>query len=214
MNDTPAVPGAAAPAVSHWRRNRVLYLLVAVTLAPILASYFAYYVAPPAGRTNYGTLIQPQRPVPEIPGTQLDGAAFDLRTLKDKWVLVMVDGGACDANCESKLFHMRQQRTMTGKEREEIERVWFITDREPLSTMLIREYEGTRFVRADERDLVRFLALPDAKGANLRDHIWVVDPLGNLMLRWPRNPDPKGTRNDIARLLKASSFWTRIERKD
>ena len=206
MNEAPATPA------SHWRRNRVLYLLVAVTLAPILASYFAYYVAPPAGRTNYGTLVEPQRPVPAIPATGLDGTAFDLRLLKDKWVLVMVDGGACDEYCQAKLFHMRQQRTMTGKERDEIERVWFITDREPLSNTLIREYEGTYFVRVDEGDIRSLLALPDSGGANLRDHIWVIDPLGNLMLRWPRNPDPKGTKSDIARLLKASALWTRVER--
>jgi hypothetical protein len=206
MNETPAAP------LSHWRRNRVLYLLVAVTVAPILASYFAYYVMPPTGRTNYGALVEPQRPVPAIPATGLDGTAFDLRLLKDKWVLVMVDGGACDEYCQAKLFHMRQQRMMTGKERDEIERVWLITDREPLSNMLIREYEGTYFVRVDEGDIRSLLALPDSADASLRDHIWVIDPLGNLMLRWPRNPDPKGTKSDIARLLKASSFWTRVER--
>lgn len=206
MNEAPAAPP------SHWRRNRVLYLLIAVTLAPILASYFAYYVAPPAGRSNYGTLVEPQRPVPAIAATGLDGTAFDLRLLKDRWVFVMVDGGACDEYCQSKLFHMRQQRTMTGKERDEIERVWFITDREPPSNTLVREYAGTYFVRVDEGDIRSLLALPDSGGANLRDHIWVIDPLGNLMLRWPRNPDPKGTKGDIARLLKASSLWTRVER--
>ena len=150
--------GRPTKPVSHWRRNRVLYLLIAVTLAPILASYFAYYVMPPSGRVNYGTLVEPQRPVPSIPATALDGTAFDLRSLKDKWVFVMVDGGACDEHCQSKLFHMRQQRTMTGKGRDEIERLWLITDREPLSTMLIREHEGTHFVRVDERDLRAFLA--------------------------------------------------------
>lgn len=206
MKEAPATP------VSHWRRNRVLYLLVAVTLAPILASYFAYYVMPPSGRTNYGTLVEPQRPVPAIAAHELDGIAFDLRSLKGKWVLVMADSGSCDEYCEAKLFHMRQQRTMTGKQRDEIERVWFITDRTPLATALLREYEGTRFVRVDERDLRSLLVLPDAGNASLRDHIWVIDPLGNLMLRWPRNPDPKGTKGDIARLLKASSLWTRVER--
>jgi hypothetical protein len=208
MNQSPAAQA------SHWRRNRVLYLLVVVTLAPILASYFAYYVMPPTARTNYGTLVEPQRPVPDIPATGLDGIAFDLRSLKDKWVMVMVDVAACDEYCQSKLLQMRQQRTMTGKEREQIERVWFITDRAPLSDQLLREYEGTFFARVDERDIRPLLALPDTAGANLRDHIWLVDPYGNLMLRWPRNPDPKGTKNDIARLLKASSLWTRVERKD
>jgi hypothetical protein len=203
-----------AARTSHWRRNRALYLLVAVTLAPILASYFAYYVMPPTARTNYGTLVEPQRPVPAIPATGLDGAAFDLRTLKDKWILVMADEAACDQHCQSKLFHMRQQRTMTGKERDQIERVWFVTDGAPVSAALIREYEGTHIARVDERDVRPLLALPGTADANLRDHIWLIDPYGNLMLRWPRSPDPKGTKNDLARLLKASSLWTRVERRD
>jgi hypothetical protein len=197
---------------SHWRRNGPLYLLIAITLAPILGSYYAYYVKPPAGRTNYGTLVEPQRPVPAMQATALDGTRFDLRSLRDKWVFVMADGGACDAYCEAKLFHMRQLRTMTGKERDEIERVWLITDSEPVPTLILREYEGTHFVRVDERDARAFLALPNEPGADLRDHIWVIDPLGNLMLRWPRNPDPKGTKGDIVRLLKAASLWTRVER--
>ena len=103
-------PPAAAPA-SRWRRNRVLYLLIAVAVAPILASYFAYYVAPPSGRSNYGTLVEPQRPVPAFSATSLDGTAFDLRSLKGKWIFVMADGGACDEYCQSKLFHMARLGT-------------------------------------------------------------------------------------------------------
>lgn len=196
----------------HWRRNRALYLLILVSLAPIVASYYAYYVMPPSGRTNYGTLIDPQRPVPALAATRLDGAPFDLRALRDRWVLVMADGGACDEHCRAKLLQMRQQRTMTGKERDGIERVWFVTDRAPVDPALLREYEGTHVARVEAGELQPLLALPDAPGADLRDHIWLVDPPGNVMLRWPRDPDPKGTKNDIARLLRASSFWTRIER--
>lgn len=206
MTDTSPAP------VSHWRRNRALYLLIAISLAPILASYFAYYVMPPSGRTNYGTLIEPQRPVPAIRATGLDGTAFDLRSLKDKWVFVMADGGACDAPCQSKLLHMRQLRTMMGKDRDEIERVWLITDDAPVPDALASEYPGMAVARVNERDVSGLLALPDAPDANLRDHIWLIDPLGNLMLRWPRDPDPKGTKADVARLLRASSLWTRIER--
>jgi hypothetical protein len=204
----------APVAGGHWRRYRALYVLIAVTLAPIVASYFAYYVAQPAGRVNYGTLVEPQRPVPAIGAVALDGAAFDLRALKDRWIFVMADRAECDAYCRSKLFHMRQLRTMTGKQRDVIERVWFITGGAAVDDVLLREYAGTHFVRAAERDLVGWLALPDTPQASLRDHIWVVDPLGNLMLRWPRDPDPKGTHGDIERLLKAASLWTRIERKD
>lgn len=210
MNEAPP---AATPA-SHWRRYRMLYLLLAVVVAPVLASYTAYYLLPPSGRTNYGTLIEPQRPVPALPLRALDGTDFDLRSLRGHWVFVMVDGGACEAGCVDKLFHMRQQRTMTGKDRDRIERVWLITDSAPLSTVLMREFEGTHFVRAPVEPLRAFLQLPAATDARLEDHIWIIDPFSNLMLRWPKNPDPSRTKRDTAKLLRASAGWIRIEGKD
>ena len=80
--------------------------------------------------------------------TKLDGTAFDLRELRGRWVFVMVDSGDCDPRCEDKLLMMRQQRTMTGKDRDQIERVWLIPDQVPLSIMLMREFEGTHFIRS------------------------------------------------------------------
>jgi hypothetical protein len=193
------------------RRHLPLYLLIAITALPIAAAYIAYYVVPPSGRSNYGTLIEPQRPTPALPMTKLDGTAFDLRELRDKWVFVMVDGGDCDKRCADKLLMMRQQRTMTGKDRDRIERVWLIPDQVPLSIMLMREYEGTHFVRAAQQPLGGFLPLPDAADARLQDHIWVIDPRGNLMLRWPKNAEPNGVKRDVARLLSVAAGWVRID---
>jgi len=195
----------------RWQRHLPLYGLIAITVLPIAAAYIAYYVVPPAGRTNYGTLLVPQRPIPELPMQNLDGTRFDLRKLAGSWVLLMVDGGDCDKPCADKLLMMRQQRTMTGKDREKVERVWLISDQEPLPIALMREYEGTHFVRAPEQSLRTLLVLPDTEGARLQDHIWLVDPLGNLMLRWPKNPEVNGVKRDIARLLKVSAGWIRID---
>lgn len=193
------------------RSHLPLYLLIAITTLPIVAAYIVYYVAPPSGRTNYGTLIEPQRSTPAMPTTKLDGTPFDLRELRGKWVFVMVDGGDCDKRCTDKLLMMRQQRTMTGKDRDQIERVWLIPDQVPLSIMLMREYEGTHFVRAPLQPLRDFLALPEAAGARLQDHIWVIDPRGNLMLRWPKNAEPNGVKRDVAQLVKVAAGWIRID---
>ncbi len=195
----------------RWRRYVPLYVLVAITVLPIAAAYFTYYVAPPEGRTNYGTLLQPQRPIPDLPLTNVDGSRFDLRRLAGNWVFVMVDGGQCDKSCADKLLMMRQQRTMTGRDRDRIERVWLVPDDEPLPIMLMREYEGTHFVRAPPQSLREFLVLPDAAGARLQDHIWLIDPRGNLMLRWPANPEVNGIKRDIAKLLKVSAGWIHID---
>jgi hypothetical protein len=199
-----SVPARVGAAASHWRRYRILYLVLAVCAAPVLASYYLYYVAPPAGRTNYGELVQPQRPLPPLALRALDGAPFDTAVLRGHWVMLHVDSGQCGDTCQRKLWNMRQVRLATGKERDRIERLFLITDDTPLTTMLLREYEGTRFVRAERAELARFLELPQIGGTRLEDHVWLIDPLGNLMLRWPPAADPNRMKRDMERLLRAS----------
>ena len=191
---------------SHWRRHRPLYLLLAVCVAPVLASYTAYYFLPPAGRTNYGELVQPQRLLPALTLRRLDGSTVDARKLRGNWVMLQVDGGDCDANCEKKLWQMRQVRLTTGRDAERVQRAWMITDDMPLATRLMREFDGTVFLRARPDELNTFLALPAVPEARLADHIWLIDPLGNLMLRWPKDADPNRMKKDLIRLLKASGI--------
>lgn len=207
MTEATSTNHATRPAdqrAGHWRRYRTLYLLAAVCAAPVVASYFAYYVAPPTGRTNYGALVQPQRPVPELQLRHLDGTAFDLRALRGRWVMVAADQAACGEACQKKLWNMRQVRLTTGKDRDRIERVLFVLDEAPLQTLLLREYDGTLFLRARREDVAPFLAAPDATASDLEGPIWLIDPLGNLMLRWPQGADPQRMKKDVGRLLKAS----------
>lgn len=177
-----------------------LLLLLLVCAAPVIASYVTFYVIRPTGGVNYGTLIAPARPLPDLALSRLDGAPFRLSELRGKWVLLTFDGGACDADCPEKLHKMRQLRTMQGKERERVERAWLITDAAPLATLLIREYDGTRMVRAGDPAVAR--EFPAAN--RLADHIYLVDPLGNLVLRYPKNADPMRMHKDLGRLLKYS----------
>ena len=204
-------PGAVASGQpGHWRRYRVLYAVITLCIAPVLASYLAYYVFPPSGRTNYGTLINP-RPIPTAPFAALDGRPFSFRDLAGQWVMVAAAPAACDAACASALLQMRQQRLMTGKERDRVARVWLITDDAPVAPELLRDYDGTFFVRAQPATVHELLA---GDGGALAGHVWLVDPMGNLMLRWPQDPEPQRVRKDLSRLLTASSHWKRIERKD
>lgn len=203
---------SAAPADrrSHWRRYGVLYLVIAVCIAPVAASYFAFYVAPPSGRTNYGTLITPTPP-PPMPLTRLDGRRFSLEELAGQWVMLTAAGGACDAPCPAGLLQMRQQRLMTGKDQGRIERVWLVTDSAAIAPDLLRAFEGTVVVRAPAPALAAWLGAP---AGEIAGRVWLLDPMGNLMLAWPRDPEPARLKKDLARLLSASSHWVRIERKD
>jgi peroxiredoxin len=144
--------------------------------------------------------------------TGLDGKEFSFRSLAGKWVMVSASPADCTEPCQSALLQMRQQRLMTGKEQERVERVWLVTDDAPLSTTVPRDYGGTHIVRAPAGAVREFLPLD---GADAPDGIvWLVDPMGNLMLRWPRDPEPQKVKKDLARLLTASSHWVRVERKD
>jgi hypothetical protein len=196
----------AALPVSHWRRYRILYLLILVCVAPVIASYTAYYLVPPSGRTNYGDLVEPQRPLPALSLARLDGSPVPATSLRGSWLMVQVDGGACDAACEKKLWQMRQVRLTTGKDADRVQRVWLIVDEAPLTTAVIREYDGTLFLRARADEVAAFLPLPAEPAAKLADHIWLVDPLGNLMMRWPRDADPNRMKKDLTKLLKVSKI--------
>lgn len=191
------------PGASHWRRYGSLYALAFVFVVPLVTAYVIYFFFQPQARTNYGDLVLPQRALPALHVQLLDGTPFDAASLRGRWLMVQVDRAECADACERKLWSMRQVRLTTGKDRERVERVWFVADAAPLTTRVLREYDGTHVLRAHSDELEPFLALPEGGGA-LSDHIWLVDPLGNLMLRWPKDADPNRMKKDLSRLLRAS----------
>jgi peroxiredoxin len=187
------------------KRGRwMLWLVLLVCASPMIASYFTFYVLKPEKRNNYGTLIdQRAHPVPAMAATTLDGRPAALAQFKGKWVMLMAAPAACDEACRKQLFAMRQLRLMQGKEMERIERVWLITDSEPLDTLVIREYDGTHMLRADAKAVANWL--PADPGTSAADHIYMIDPLGHLMMRFPKDPEPRKVHKDIYKLLKASA---------
>ena len=182
-----------------------LFAIILVCASPLIFSYLTYYVIKPQSRTNYGALIDPRNyPMPQLHATTLDGKPAGLENYKGKWVMLQADSGDCDQACRTKLFEQRQLRLTQGKEMDRIERVWLVTDDKPIDTMLLKEYDGTRVLRADPARLKQWL--PVEQGAALTDHVYMIDPLGNLMMRFPKNPDPNKMKKDIGKLLRASSI--------
>jgi cytochrome oxidase Cu insertion factor (SCO1/SenC/PrrC family) len=180
-----------------------LFAVIAVCAAPMIASYLAYYVVKPEGRTNYGALLDPRaHPMPNLHAVTLDGTPAALDAWKGKWIMLQVDQAECGAACKNKLFEMRQLRLTQGKEMDRIERVWAITDDKPLDTIVMREFDGTRLLRVKPEALKAWL--PVESGTSMTDHIYMIDPLGNLMMRFPKDPDPNKIKKDLSRLLKAS----------
>ena len=179
--------------------RRTLMLLALICAAPVLASYVAYYWLRPEGRTNYGELLQ-AGPAPEIEGTRPDGAPFRLSELRGRWVMLIVDGADCDASCARKLYATRQARTIQGREQDRVARVLLQpTGAAPLPTELSATHPGMIVVRGDSR---QWQTLP-GRGDPV-DNIYLLDPHGNLVLRYPADPDIRGLAKDLERLLRAS----------
>lgn len=183
--------------------NSKLFLVLAVCAAPVVASYLTYYVIKPEGRTNYGDLIDPRaHPMPVLGATTLDGKSAELTDYKGKWLMLQIADGDCNQACRTKLYEMRQLRVAQGKDKDRIERVWLITDQITPDSKLMSEYDGTRLLRVDEKVVKPWL--PAEQSAVPSDHIYLIDPLGNLMMRFPKNGDPNKIKKDISKLLKAS----------
>ena len=194
------------------RRTRAgrwkMMLVLLMCAAPVVASYLMYYVVRPGGRAVYGTLIEPQRPLPDLLGTAPDGSQVNLRMLKGQWLLVTVGSGACDADCQQYLYMQRQLRESLGKEKGRVDRVWLIDDAAPIPAPLEPALHGATVLRVPMLPLAQWLQAD--KGHALSEHLYLVDPLGNWMMRFPARLDMAGAakaKRDLDRLLRASASW-------
>ena len=206
VHNLPHLNAQSVEQAGRTRSSRVkLLLLFLVAASPVLASYFTYYVIRPEGRRNYGELIQPQRPMPDIQATGMNGEARSLKSLQHQWLLVSVADSACDAACERHLYLSRQMREGLGREKDRLDWVWIRTGPVELPERLRPALSAAQVVHLDESVVGQWLQSEPGKA--LSDHLYVVDPMGNWMMRFPADIDPAKARRDLERLLRASSSW-------
>jgi hypothetical protein len=199
-----ATDPAARTRVGRWK----MALVLLICAAPVVASYFTYYVVRPDGRRNYGELIEPQRPLPDVNGTTLDGKTINLRTLKNQWLLVSVSGGACDAACTNHLYFQRQLREGLGKDKDRMDWIWLVDDDAPVADSLQPALRSATVIRVPKATLAQWLT-PQGS-SQLEDHLYVVDPMGNWMMRFAPGVNlqtaPK-IKKDLERLMRGSAGW-------
>lgn len=192
---------------SRMGRWKLVFIFL-VCASPVVASYLTFYLIRPDGRRNFGELITPARPLPELQVLRLDGSPVALSTLKNQWLLISVAPAACGAVCQQNLYYQRQLRESLGREKDRLDRVWLVSDNAEVSPSLVSALEGATVLRVPADNLAVWLA--PAAGHQLGEHLFVVDPMGNWMMRFPAKLDP-GTaakaKKDLDRLLRASSSW-------
>lgn len=177
--------------------KRTLLMIAATVVAPVVLSYGFYFLSPRGTFINYGELL-PTRAAPAISGVRADGSPFRIAQAQGRWTIVIAVAGACDAACGKMLYATRQARAMQGRERDRIQRLWLVPDGVTPQSSVLAEHPDLVVVRTTPAEVS---ALP--KGA---DAIYLIDPIGNQVLAWPRDPDARALARDLARLLRASAI--------
>jgi len=214
VHNLPAPDAVLARQARRTRAGRWQMLLLAlVCAAPVIASYYSYYVARPEARRSFGELIEPQPPLPTASATDLSGRPVELSTLKGQWLLLSVAGGACDAACENNLYLQRQLREGLGKDKDRLDWVWLVSDDARLPEALLPALGQATVLRVPPAVLADWLA--PAAGQALTEHLYVVDPMGHWMMRFPAGLDKAGAgraKRDLERLMRASASWDQAGR--
>jgi hypothetical protein len=193
---------ATTAATIRYGRLKML-LIFAVCASPVLLGTLAYWFYRSESTTNYGSFIEPQR------------QAVGLESFRGKWVMFTIDSPQCDEFCAKRLYLMRQLRLTQGKDKDRVERVLLLSEPGKAEFLtsgvesLEKVHEGMHqlFLDADQR--ARLLGIEGQTPSTDRTAdkgIYLVDPLGHVMMRFPDDPDPSRMKKDLGKLLK----WSRV----
>jgi cytochrome oxidase Cu insertion factor (SCO1/SenC/PrrC family) len=191
------------------RGRRQLLALAALFFVPLAVAFWLYYGPSPwrpAGGTNQGEIVEPARPLPAVSLLKVDGTPTGDQFLRGKWTIVYVSDGACGPDCRKALYLTRQTRLALNKDMDRIQRVFLVTERCCDTRYLSAEHPDLLVVKLEGPEAAKLLAefpvYPDAPGAAGR--VYLVDPLGNLMMSYPRTAPDKALLTDIRKLLRLS----------
>ncbi|MEO7403030.1 MAG: cytochrome C oxidase subunit I, partial [Burkholderiales bacterium] len=188
----------SAEIAQRTRGRRVMLTVLAICAAPFVLATIAFYVWTPPRSTNYGELLPLQQP--KFAAMRADGKPLDLATFQPNWVLVSIDNAPCDDACKKKLFLTRQVRIAQGRDQDRVTRLWLVQGDAPLDPSSSAIVDNAIVARpASSEDLARVF------GPNRTSHVFLIDPLGNLMMRFPADPDPKGVMKDLSKLLRVNN---------
>lgn len=193
------------------RRSRMkLILIIAIFAIPLLlASIYLHLVRSSGGQlgdTSRGQLIQPAVPLTEFSFGEGD-TAFNLDVARGSWTMLYMPEGECNEACELNLYHMRQVRLALNHRMDRVQRAVLLETDSQLSTELLAEHPGLIVATGDESEQA---ALRDQVSAaqegmeKIDNAIYLIDPFGNIMLRFPPDLKPNSMLKDIKHLLKVS----------
>jgi|HubBroStandDraft_1064217.scaffolds.fasta_scaffold00427_21 hypothetical protein len=193
--------------VHDRRQRRLLIGLALLFFAPLGLAFYLYYghgTWHPGGHVNAGELITPVRPVPALALPLLSEGSTDPNFLKGKWTLLYVGTGNCTESCRRRLYDTRQIRLALDRDMNRVQRVLVAEDGCCDARFLHEEHPDLIAIRATPAAAPLLALLPGLDGAARR--VYLIDPLGNLMMFYAADVAPKGMLEDMKRLLRLSSI--------
>ncbi|HHH45235.1 MAG TPA: hypothetical protein ENK49_13965 [Gammaproteobacteria bacterium] len=196
------------------RSRASMLLVISLFAAPVVLAWAIFYLFPDLmeGETvNQGTLVAPVRALPAFSAVTGKGESIDRTFLRGKWTLVYLAQGSCDETCVQQLYNIRQTRLTQGKNIDRLQRLmfWKAKDldagkREELQA----HFPGQTMVSLDEQQAERMAAVFSLDGNQpfTAKRIYLIDPLGNLMMYYESTDEPRGIVKDLQRLLKYSGL--------
>jgi hypothetical protein len=181
--------------------RRMLYILCALFFVPLAAAFILYYGIgwKPAGGTNNGELLQPIKQLPEGSERMMAGDGTQPRN----WVLLYVGDGRCDEDCKRALVFARQTRLSLNKDMSRVNRALAATANCCDLPYIDKEHAGLKVYDVSETEVLdQLLAVLPAD--DLRNWLFVIDPLGNIVMRYDVRESPRGLLDDLKKLLKLS----------
>lgn len=193
--------------VKYW----ILLALAILFLGPVITALSFYESGNKwiSSRVNYGTLIQPPINIQELKVGKTDGEPIKNKQLLGKWLMLYVEPAQCQQNCDNVLYKMQQVRLALGKDRERVQRIAAVFPNEKnysLAEAIANKYQGTELIHIDKTQFEKYLKQQTTTSFNTTGEIFIVDPLGNIMMRYRASEKPDGIYNDLRRLLKVSNI--------
>lgn len=197
-------------ALNKGQRN--LLLLAAIFIVPMILAYVLVnnmHNFSDFETKNHGELFNPARPIKDVALVKIDGQEFKISDLRSKWVMVYVGSANCDIKCSGNLYKMRQSRLAQGGELKRIKRLYISIDGKPANSLqsVLSEHQGLEVVYGSDKQVQQVLEQFDLTRQAVADEtvgMFIVDPLGNLVMRYQTGFEAKGLVKDLSHLLKAS----------
>jgi hypothetical protein len=189
-----------------------MVLLALLFLAPVFVAWVMHHSGNggwrPQGTTNYGTLVQPARPLLLPVDLKAGDKPLNL-FLQGRWTLLYLGDGDCAATCKNNLYRLRQIRIAQNENMKRVQTLYLLLGDsipEPVHALVASEYPDLTVVpvsAAQAAEIAPFFRVDDVDMYR-SERVYYVDPMGNLMMYYAPDAEPGGMLKDLGKLLKAS----------